>query len=102
MLPLESSWIVNHMKQLNEESVMKNCDPDTGPLTFSVKSDDIIRSSGGGERTLILPLRTAGPSSASRRTNRSILYSRPPRMLKPKPLTLFSSSTVKKSKSCVS
>lgn len=90
------------MKQLNEESVMKNCDLDTGPLTFSFKSDDIIRSGGGGERTLILPLRTAGPSSASRRTNRSILYSRPPRMLKPKPLTLFSSSTVKKSKSCVS
>lgn len=52
------------------------------------------------ERTLILPLRMAGPSSASRRTKRSILYSRPPRMLKPKPFALFSSSTVKKSKSC--
>lgn len=45
--------------------------------------------------TLILPLRMAGPSSASRKTNRSILYSRPPRILKPKPFTLFSSSTVK-------
>lgn len=55
-----------------------------------------------GGPTLILPLRMAGPSSASLSTNRSILYSRPPRMLKPKPFTLFSSSTVKKSKSCAS
>lgn len=48
-----------------------------------------------GHLTLILPLRIAGPSSARRNTNRSILYSLPPRMLKPKPLELFSSSTVK-------
>lgn len=44
--------------------------------------------------TLIFPHLSAGPSSASRSTYRSILYSRPPRRLKPNPLAPLSSSTV--------
>lgn len=43
--------------------------------------------------TLIFPFRTAAPSSASLNTYRSILYSLPPRRLKPKPLLSRSRST---------
>lgn len=43
--------------------------------------------------TLIFPLRTAAPSSASLNTYRSMLYSLPPRRLKPKPLLSRSRST---------
>lgn len=45
--------------------------------------------------TCILPSLRAGPSSASRRINRPMLYSFPPLRLKPKPRWLRSSSTTK-------
>lgn len=45
--------------------------------------------------TWILPSSWAGPSSASLRMYRPMLYSVPPRRLKPKPLGLLSNSTVR-------
>lgn len=50
---------------------------------------------GAVKPTCILPSFRAGPSSASRRMNRPMLYSFPPLRLKPKPRWLRSSSTAK-------
>ena len=54
-----------------------------------------VRDRGVTLLTCILPSFSAGPSSASRRMYRPMLYSFPPLRLKPKPRWLRSSSTTK-------
>lgn len=62
-------------------------------LLSAHKTDVLAMLWGHIVRTLIFPLRTAAPSSASLSTYRSMLYSLPPRRLKPKPLLSRSKST---------